>query len=299
MRLRISEASATAVALIRHLAAIGWLRRGLMLVAFSAAGLFLAHRIGRADLASMTANADIPTLVLIGISALLYAGGMVLLAMAWGVLASAGRPFPGSVATIGAYGLSVLPKYIPGSVFQYVSRQALGARVGWAQRAMARASVVEALLHLLCAALVALTFFKPQLGAAAAFCAALAFLRLGSARRSTTIAYVLQLVFFALNASMVVLLAREMAIGGEVVPRVAAAYLVAWIAGFLVPVAPGGLGVREAVGVALMEGVIGTHAILWLMAAMRIINLLGDVAMVALSALCRAADRTGRPARSI
>ena len=50
----------------------------------------------------------------------------------------------------------------------------------------------------------------------------------------------------------------------------------AWIAGYLLPGAPGGLGVREALVVALLGSVVGTGAAIGLSVTMRLATVLGD-----------------------
>ena len=50
----------------------------------------------------------------------------------------------------------------------------------------------------------------------------------------------------------------------------------AWVAGYLLPGAPGGLGVREAISVALFSPIVGPGAAVGLSITMRLVTVLGD-----------------------
>jgi glycosyltransferase 2 family protein len=70
------------------------------------------------------------------------------------------------------------------------------------------------------------------------------------------------------------------------------AFAIAWLAGLVAVYAPGGLGVREAVLVALLSSRIGAANALVLAAASRLIFILADVV---LAGAATAALRRGRP----
>jgi hypothetical protein len=53
-------------------------------------------------------------------------------------------------------------------------------------------------------------------------------------------------------------------------------YSVAWLAGFIVPGAPGGVGVREAVFLILLESYVGAAALLYVILTYRIVTVIGD-----------------------
>jgi hypothetical protein len=56
-------------------------------------------------------------------------------------------------------------------------------------------------------------------------------------------------------------------------------FSVSWLAGFLTPGAPAGIGVREAVMIALMEGIIGKSNSLIISILFRLVTIAGDVMM--------------------
>jgi uncharacterized membrane protein YbhN (UPF0104 family) len=70
------------------------------------------------------------------------------------------------------------------------------------------------------------------------------------------------------------------------------AFAVAWLAGLAAIYAPGGLGVREAVLVALLGGRIGAANALVVAAASRLILILVDVLLAAVAAVVKRRDRS-------
>lgn len=185
-------------------------------------------------------------------SGLVYAAALGLLAFAWGGMSEGERKLS-PVEKIAVYAPGVLAKYIPGSVFQYGSRQLLGARLELAQKTMAKASLVEAGVHVLAALLAAAGLL---LGGGAVFLLGLVAVGAGWALVGSDAlvrAIGFQIAFFAAFAFLVAWLAGE-ALGMHAPFRMAGLFMLAWVAGFLVPVAPGGLGVRESALLALAAG---------------------------------------------
>ncbi|QUL36434.1 hypothetical protein [Erythrobacter sp. JK5] len=180
---------------------------------------------------------------------LAYGAALALLAAGWAAMAA--RKGALDLANVLAiYGPAVVAKYIPGSVFQYGSRQLTGAEFGLEQKPMVRASLAEAGLHipaaLLCAAILLVGGGAPALGLLAAGGLAVGFVAGAPLWRAAGF----QLCFFALFALLAVALAALAVSAGDP-ERLAAMFMLAWVAGFLVPVAPGGIGVRETALLAL------------------------------------------------
>ena len=65
-------------------------------------------------------------------------------------------------------------------------------------------------------------------------------------------------------------------VGDGSVMELTCLFAVAWVAGYLTPGAPGGLGVREAMMVLLLSPVVGSGAAVGLGITMRITTTLGD-----------------------
>ncbi len=59
--------------------------------------------------------------------------------------------------------------------------------------------------------------------------------------------------------------------------RLIAAYMIAWVFGFVIPGAPGGIGVREMALTLLLAPVMGRDKIVVLSVMHRLVTVLGDV----------------------
>jgi uncharacterized membrane protein YbhN (UPF0104 family) len=234
---------------------------------------------------------------------------------------------------VAAYYLGQLAKYLPGGGWQYLGRAALAARLGLPLRAGAASLGVEALCMLGGAAAVAPLALagsgRGAAGAAAALAAigaaalaasrsprvrrlAAAALRraagTGAAVRPRQVARAVALYAgsWAVFGLALWLIARALfAVPAADLALYAGVFAIAWIAGFAAVFAPGGLGVREAVLVALLASRIGESEAIVLATASRIGFTLVDLggALAALSLLRRraglapAAGAPAEPAR--
>lgn len=234
-------------------------------------------------------------LALLGL-ALVYGASNLLLALGWwrllrclGVDAERGW-------AVRAYAISQLAKYVPGNIFQFAGRQAIGVAAGFGNGPLAKSTLLElgllagggALFALLAAPLSFrwLGFASPTpdlhwLAVAAfagvAFLAALALGSLGGRSfHSAALSY-----FAFLVLSGVVFVGCFAVAGGDAemarLPAVAGAYVVAWLAGLLTPGSPAGLGVREAVLLVLLGGLAAPPVILMAVVMGRAVTVVGDV----------------------
>lgn len=231
--------------------------------------VFLALALARLDPLAVLAGISMMEALAAAVAALTYAALLALLTMAWSGCAG-GLPLRPAIAT---YGPGVIAKYVPGTVLQYASRQVLGARHGLASGPMVQASLVEAVLHLAAAMIVGAALLAGSvLAMAGVMLAGLAMLAwpAGVARAAG-----LQLLFFAAFGGIVTLLAY---LAGIADPQgMAGQFMLAWLAGFLVPVAPGGVGVREAALFALAGSTGGEGAAVMTVALLvRLVTTAGD-----------------------
>ena len=248
-----------------------------------------------------------------------YALSLFLLAAVWALLAVAAHgPVSGRlVPLIHAYGVSSIAKYLPGNVFHLAGRQLYGARLGLSHAAMALASLLETALCVIAALLVAFAFLAlgdgdgqmmigsrlVWIGVAVSVLVLVAVLSAGAegpVRRALHAAavHVPGAASLALSAGLCVLffvISGGIAIGAEAALEggsgwlwsVAAAYVLAWLTGFLVPGASGGLGVREAALLLLLTPQTGEVTALALALVTRLITTLGDVVFAAVCRLLR------------
>ncbi len=265
--------------------------------------VFLGLTVMEAGTAHVLAQVGWTDLALIGGAGLSYGLLLLLLARSWSLAPGARGATISLRQAIAVYGTSILPKYVPGSILQYGSRQVLGQRLGWSQVAMAQGSVLEVALHVVCPLAVALLLLAPAraysgmseppwlvFALVAALVAALVVLALVRRHLPTRVVItgaMLQLLFFSGLAALAALCGWSFGVAQTALPLVGGLFLLSWLAGFVVPLAPGGLGIREASGVAMLSGVIGVEPALLVLAAMRLVSLLGDVALFAAGLACQ------------
>lgn len=247
---------------------------GLVLAASFA---FIGDRLVRLDWSTLQPHASWGLAGALAGSATLFAAADHALERAWSIFADPEGTLP-QRETGRIYGRGVLMKYLPGSVFQYASRQLGGAGAGLAHSRLARSSVTEVALHLVASMTVASGCLMIERSPVLLACGAvplIGFCLLG--RRPLLKALGLQLLAFSSFALAAALVGAAVLPAGTSLSHFAAVFLLAWLAGFVVPVAPGGLGVREAALLALAGGGVPAAAALAATLALRAASIAGDV----------------------
>jgi hypothetical protein len=191
-----------------------------------------------------------------------------------------------------------LGKYVPGSVWQYAGRAAAARSYGIPVRSVGISLPVEFVASGLAGGTMAAFLLgwwgAAIVGAVAIFLVAGQSLARGgrSAVRATVLATVLYLPVWLLLGGSFWLCARGLLGVPEYdVAFYVGAFAIAWLAGLVAVYAPGGLGVREAVLVALLSSRIGAPNALVLAAASRLIFILVDVVLAGVATV---ALRRGR-----
>lgn len=225
----------------------------------------------------------------VALLSLLYGAANVLLALAWRRLLALFDVPVGRAWAIGVYGASQLAKYVPGNVFQFAGRQALGMAQGIAGRPLAKSTLWElgliavagAAFSLLALPLAWPSVRQPVAGLAFVCVAVLVAYVL---RRSLSVhaaaAWCLHLVFLAASgavfvAVLVLVISPYQAL--PPLPAVAGAYVAAWLTGLVVPGAPAGVGVREAVLMFALGPSMAPGDLLLVILIGRMITVLGDL----------------------
>ena len=239
--------------------------------------IFIGERLYRLDWSTLQPHMSAGLVGGIAAGTLLFTAADRSLAHAWAATADPERAFPPS--ELGrVYARGVLLKYLPGSIFQYVSRQAEGARKGMAHQRLARSTLIEVGLHLVSSMAVAAAFLagasSPPVAALGlgAFVATALFLR-----RPLATALAFQILAFCLFGLAAMLIGAAVLPAGSGLAHFAALFLLAWLAGFVVPVAPGGIGVREAALLALGGSVMPAAGLIAATLALRISSIGGDL----------------------
>ena len=268
--------------------------------------------------------------IAIAASAIAYALAMGLPGLAWWRLASALAPKALPARPILAtYAITQFGKYLPGNVAQYALRHAWSRRFGLSHAGLGLASVLEAALLLLAALgltllgdmqrLRGLSALDPRFGVALLVTLLVVLgvgLRLVRRREfaarwhvpalppTATLAICLACYagFFVVCAALLDGLAHALAMPTGSFATLLAAGAASWAAGFVVVGAPGGLGVREAVFVALTGAAFGESSALLLIGSFRVATFLGDTLFLAAGAIALryvtdpiAPDRTAEP----
>lgn len=226
---------------------------------------------------------------LLGILSVVYGAANILLALAWSDLL---RYFKLNVKlgwAIRVYGLSQLAKYVPGNIFQFAGRQALGMAVGYAGRPLAKSAIWEigliATTGCLFSALT-LPLLYPSwnalfaMGVFVIFVCGVGYTLWRYFSSSLTRVFIWHTLFLVTSGLVFVgtlqLISPE-ALEFKLLPAVCGAYVLAWLAGLITPGAPAGLGVREAVTLFLLSSIVSPGDLLLAIVLSRIITLLGDL----------------------
>jgi hypothetical protein len=256
------------------------------------------------------AHLEVLTAAVVG-GALLYGLAGLLLSSAWYQLLNRGTTTASLRSHHAVYGRTQIAKYLPGNVFHLVGRQVVGRRLGHGQGRLALASLLEALLLVLVAGALGLPLVWHWLdqgllwiGAVAAPAFVLLAVRWTCHHRSALCqleeavdrdptgallrvvrAAALYAIFFLVVAAIFCMLALSVSESGRPsigfagsVPVVA----LAWLVGFVTPGSSAGIGVREAVLVAALEGTLGAPASTLIALALRLVTVGGDIVFFAL-----------------
>ncbi len=208
-------------------------------------------------------------------------------------------------------GRAQISKYIPGNVFQYVARHLAFRRLGVQDGSLVLAAAYETLSFVVAAGLLTLTglpfyarsssVISPPLAVLLSFLAVLVLLFLVRFGRpllqligrappegvDLRVGQVLSVVplyvlFLGFSGSLAMLLYSAASGSSPLNVAVIPAYALAWLSGYVVPGASGGLGIREATLLVLLGD---NPNALFVALGMRVITTLGDILWFAASSL--------------
>jgi uncharacterized membrane protein YbhN (UPF0104 family) len=229
--------------------------------------------------------------------------------------------------------ISQLGKYLPGNVGQFLGRGVLAKSTGIPVGVAVGTAVFEGIWNLVISASLALLGtvvlwdLQSAQGAAPAFASKLAWIlplalvapwlgikvantflpgvsrKIGGGQllrlprlRTALFVSLLILINFMQQGYIVKLQAEHLFASPDVDWfSIALLYSSAWVVGYVVPGAPGGLGVREAMMVVLLAPLTGPAVAAGLAVSMRLTTLLGDAATVMLGVLGRRLNPPGAP----
>ncbi len=276
---------------------LGWLTVALSLG-------FVARQLWIATPWQLVAERSWPLTAAIVAGALAYGGASLLLSTAWRRLLTRGSPTWPPRCYHAVYGRTQIAKYLPGNVFHFAGRQILGRRLGHSQADLATASLLETGELVLVAALMALPLAWPWLGAPswwwslggalAAAIIGLWWLGRQAVWRPGDLARLLQAAllygaFFAISGIIAWGLVWSVHGGSDRPPdpiTSVAAFTMAWVAGFVVPGAAAGIGIREAVLIMALGSGVGPEIGALVAVALRLVTVGGDGLFFLISITC-------------
>ncbi len=230
------------------------------------------------------------------------------------------------------YSKSNLAKYLPGNVMHFAGRNLLGEELGVRQADIALATVFEIILTLVSAVFLALVFSssyllqtirlilenpgyrKTLMLLAAAGMILLAAVAVLAAKNRKVKQYLVQLVSrdnlaavlktlpiywpSFLIVGLINVLIFSLVLGVKMEPGTAVSVIgltiISWLVGYIVPGAPGGIGVREAVSVLLMAPLLGTENVIVAAVLLRVVNVIGDVLMYLIGSIIHGSKEENR-----
>lgn len=232
------------------------------------------------------------------ILALLYGVSNIMLALAWRNILAFFDVDVHRLWALRIYGLTQLAKYVPGNIMHLAGRQAMGLAAGIGGRPLAKASIWELGLFSITGAffivIVIPRFFSAVTMnmAIAAFISTLLLMGLGVKRflglnilRAFGHYVVFLLISGVIFTGVLSLIIGENSLTPLIAIVFCSAYVVAWLAGFVTPGAPGGVGVRELILVVLLKGLILESDLLLAVLLSRIVTVSGDVFFFLLATL--------------
>ena len=279
---------------------------------------FLGHSFWQSAPWTLAAARGAELALALAAGTLAYACAGFLLAEAWRHLLGSGASAAPRRHYRALYGRTQLAKYLPGNCLHFVGRQLLGRRLGHGHGALALASLAETALLLAVAGALALPLLGPELAYAlgpwpvwpgVAVLAAVVGLmvvivRASGARHARAVnhtlmalrslaprlprAGLLHLAFFAVGGLILWTVAAAARTPGEqaIDPLTAvSAMALGWWAGFVVPGAAAGVGVREAVLALILEQHLGADGAVLVALALRVVTTLGDLLFFGLCCL--------------
>lgn len=205
---------------------------------------------------------------------------------------------------VSVYCKANIGKYLPGNVMHYVNRNIYAVNIGLSQRKIALSSVLEIAEQVISAILLATsvwggelyqkltgyvdaTFIKASLLLAACLLMLICCFAIKKYREKIN-SRLLKTILktFALHMAALIILGGVLDLlyilswgimtSPEIQIKIISGYILAWIAGFVVPGAPGGIGIREAVLISFVNPLMGAKAAAVLTVFHRFITVIGD-----------------------
>lgn len=186
------------------------------------------------------------------------------------------------------FGIAQLAKYVPGNIMHLAGRQALGMAAGLRGAPLARSIGWEIALHVAAGLLIAILYLPeavrwlPAWADIVLFVLAVALAIAATARwlgRDLAWAGAAYIVFLAASGGIFALTAMVLGTVADPthLPLFAIAFVVAWLAGFVTPGAPAGLGIRETLLLVMLGAIAPEGPLLLTIVVHRTLTVAGDL----------------------
>lgn len=232
----------------------------------------------------------------------MYAILLILLALSWkNILESLSKTIIVN-KIIWIYLKSMIFKYIPGNVFHYVARQIEAKKEGITHKNLIQSNILEAVIIIIASVIISLfavTFIKNidldsyihtinmNLVYFISFSLMIILFFVSKYNDLNYKNYIqplcLYLIFFFGIGFITYLIINKVMLVNLSLLICVFLYSVSWLIGFITPGAPGGLGVRESLFVILSSGIISVGDAFILSAILRLITIIGEVIIFAIS----------------
>ena len=248
-------------------------------------------------------------LITIFICSIIYGLSEFLLSFAWRrLLKMCGHKDISANICNRIYGKSQIAKYIPGNVFHVVGRHILGSQAGIKNLVLAGATIYEILglisisvligfsgmimfglsnIYFSLYQIIIILFFTlvitSLITALAPYLMSLRGIILPYRGIWDTVlniskVYIFYFIFFLIAGLLLVIIVNLfLDINIYITAKLIVIFSISWLAGFIIPGAPGGIGVREAVIIFFITPIIGEAQSVAIAIALRFVTLLGDV----------------------
>ncbi|CNB48707.1 Uncharacterised protein [Yersinia frederiksenii] len=254
--------------------------------------IFIALKLYNYGIVAIFANYSIFDWVIVGGLALAYGLANTLLSIAWWcILAGLGIKVDCYWA-VRTYAITQVTKYVPGNIFQFVGRQALGMAKGLPAWALVKSSVWEIGLIAFCGSLFGffiLPIFIDNYYINTWVCLILflltVFLSFVVLRKylnpdfsKALLCYIIFLIISGLLfLALVFIQNKSFEISGvSNVFILCGTYIIAWLVGLITPGAPAGVGIRELILLFLLNGIIEENNLLSAILLGRLVTIGGD-----------------------
>lgn len=285
---------------------LNWIGRFLVLLSL----IFVFRKLWeyKTDLLEVTSSGT--TWIILLTASVIYGGLKFTHALGWYHLLQSGRNSAKSISRFEAliiFGKTHIAKYIPGNIFHYTSRHIFAKEQNLSDSYLIKTTILEIII------VVSISFFLSLLSIRESvevvlelFPAAGSIISFGILLISITAVigivwlfrerivsvwkqvhltaffrtYSLYLLFFWINIlfffGMIYIVSPDFSLGADNVRFIIGGYSIGWLLGFLVPGAPGGIGIREAVLMALLGGIMQLEILLAVIILFRIVTVTGD-----------------------